>query len=188
MELSKIFESDKSSLIFLVWGLVFIAVSGFIFVGIYFFLDTTQTALEGVDCDITGNAFGDSCQELFAMVLYPALAAKSILIYLSYFSIFILVLGILLAGYNSGHKPWMIGVLLVIEMALTYGAIWLSNIYRLLLENEIIRNALIPFTVYNKIMINFPWFVFIISLFSLSFGIVNWQRSRTNTSTGELDY
>jgi len=73
-------------------------------------------------------------------------------------------------------------------MALTYGAIWLSNIYRLLLENEIIRNALIPFTVYNKIMINFPWFVFIISLFSLSFGIVNWQRSRTNTSTGELDY
>jgi len=44
----------------------------------------------------------------------------------------------------------MIGVLLVIEMALTYGAIWLSNIYRLLLRKiEIIRNALIPFTVYK---------------------------------------
>lgn len=188
MELSRIFESDKSSLVFLVWGFIFIAVSGLIFAGIYFFLDTTQTALQGVNCDLTGNAFADNCQELFTMVLYPFLAAKSIFIYLSYFSIFILVLGMLLVGYNSGQKPWMMGILVLVEIALTYGAIWISNIYRTLLNNEVIRDALIPFTVYNKIMVNFPWFVFVVSLFSIAIGLVNWQRSRVNTSTGELDY
>ena len=91
MELSRIFESDRSALVFLVFGLIFIAISGFIFAGIYFFIDTTQTALEGVNCDLTGNAFADDCQGLFTFVLYPILNYKSILIYLSYFSIFILL-------------------------------------------------------------------------------------------------
>jgi len=188
MELSRIFESDKSSLVFLVWGLVFIAVSGILFSLTYFVMDTTQTALQGVNCDLTGNVLADNCQDLFAMTLYPFLAAKSILIYLSYFSIFILVLGMLLAGYNSGTKPWMMGIMLIVEIALTYGSFYLANIYRLLLDNEMIRTALISFPVYNKIMMNFPWFVFVISLFSIALGIVNWQRTRTNAPTGELDY
>ena len=188
MELSDIFKTDKSSLVFLVWGLAFIAVSGLIFTGIYFVLDTTQTAFEGVNCDLPGNALASNCQELFTMVLYPFLNAKSILIYLSYFSIFILVLGMLLAGYNSGTKPWMLGILVVVEIALTYGSFYLANIYVMLLENELIRGALVPFSVYNKIMVNFPFFVFIVSLFSISIGIVNWQRTRTNTPSGELDY
>jgi len=188
MELSNIFESDKSSLVFLVWGLVFIAFSGMMFAMTYFILDTTQTAFESMDCDLTGNVFGDSCQDIFALVLYPALNAKSILIYLSYFSIFVLVLGMLLAGYNSGTKPWMMGILILVQVALTYGSFYIANIYRLLLENEIIREALINFPVYNKIMVNFPWFVFVVSLFSIAFGIVNWQRARTNTPQGELDY
>jgi len=188
MELSSIFETDKSSLVFLVWGLIFIAVSGVMFALTYFVLDTTQTALEGVNCELEGNVFASDCQGLFTMVVYPFLNAKSILIYLSYFSIFILVLGMLLAGYNAGTKPWMIGIMLLVEIALTYGSFYIANIYRLLLDNEIIRNALINFPVYNKIMINFPWFVFVISLFSIAIGIVNWQRSRTNTATGELDY
>ena len=188
MELSKIFESDKSPLVFLVWGFIFIAVSGLFFAIAYFVLDTTQTAFEGMDCDLTGNAFGDTCQDLFELVLYPALAFKSILIYLSYFSIFILVLGMLLVGYNSGTKPWMMGILVLVEVALTYGSIYIANIYRLLLENDVIRQALIPFPVYNKIMMNFPWFVFVVSLFSIAIGIVNWQRARTNTDQGELDY
>lgn len=188
MELSKLFDSDKSALMFLITGLVFIAVSGMIFAGIYFFMDTTQTALQGMDCDLTGNAFGDTCQDIFTMVVYPFLAAKSIFVYLSYFTIFILVLGMLLVGYNSGTKPWLIGIMVVVEVAITYGSFYIANIYRLLLDNTIIRSALIPFPVYNKIMLNFPWFVFVVSLFSIALGIVNWQRSRTNTSTGELDY
>ena len=188
MELSSIFESDKSSLVFLVWGFIFIAVSGLMMAIGYYAMDLTQTALMGMDCDITGNAFGDSCQDLFILVVYPFLNAKSILIYLSYFCIFILILGMLLTGYNSGTKPWMMGILVLVEVALTYGSFYIANIYRLLLENDVIRDALVPFTVYNKIMLNFPWFVFVISLFSIALGVVSWQRARTNTPQGELDY
>jgi len=189
MELSRIFETDKSALVFLAWGLAFIAISGMFFAFAYYFMDTTHTALQGVDCDITGNAFGDSCQDVFTMTVYPFLIVmKTVLIYMSYISIFILVLGMLLAGYNSGTKPWMLGIMLLVEIALTYGSFYVANIYRLLLDVEIVRDALINFTVYNKIMMNFPWFVFVVSLFSIAFGVVNWQRTRTNTSTGELDY
>lgn len=188
MELGDIFKSDKSPLVFLVWGLGFIAISGLFFALMYYFIDTAQTAFMSMDCTLTGNAFGDTCQDIFALVLYPALNAKSILIYLSYFFIFILVLGMLLTGYNSGTKPWMMGILVLVEIGLTYGSFYIANIYRLLLENDIIRTALIPFGVYNKIMVNFPWFVFVISLFSIALGIVNWQRVNRNTPTGELDY
>jgi len=188
MELSKIFESDKSSLIFLAWGLLFIAVSGFFFSMTYFVMETTQTAFEGLDCELPGNVFGETCQDIFTMVVYPFLNAKEVLVYLSYFFIFILVLGMLLAGYNSGTKSWMIGIMLLVEIAFTYGAIYVSNIYRVLLENELIRNSMINFPVYNKIMMNFPWFVFVVSIFSIAFGIINWQRSRTNTPVGDLDY
>lgn len=188
MELSEIFTSDKSPLVFLIWGLFFIALSGFFFAMTYFVIDTSQTAFEGMDCDLPGNAFGETCQDIFALVLYPALNAKSILIYLSYFFIFILVLGMLLTGYNSGTKPWMMGVLVLVEIALVYGSFYIANIYRLLLDNEIVRDALIPFSVYNTIMLNFPWFVFVISLFSIALGVVNWQRVSRNTPKGELDY
>jgi len=188
MELSSIFESDKSSLVFLAWGLIFIAFSGMFFAITYYVMDTAQTSFEGLNCDLPGNALASNCQDLFTLVLYPFLNAKSILIYLSYFSIFILVLGMLLAGYNAGTKPWMMGILVLVEIALTYGSFYIANIYRLLLDNEIIRNALTNFPVYNKIMLYFPWFVFVISLFSIAFGLVNWQRTRTNTPQGELDY
>lgn len=188
MELSDIFKSDKSAMIFLVWGLLFIAVSGIIFGLMYYTMDITQTALQGMDCSLENNAFGDTCQDIFTMVVYPFLNAKSILIYLSYFSIFLLVLGMLLAGYNSGTKPWMLGILVLVEIGLTYGSLYVANIYRLLIENDIIRTALTSFTPYNKIMLNFPWFVFIVSLFSIALGVVNWQRTRTNVSNGELDY
>lgn len=189
MELSKIFNTDKSPLVFLVWGLAFIAISGMYFAFLYYFIDTTQTSLEGIDCDITGNTFGDSCQDLFALVVYPAMNIfKSVLIYLSYFFIFILILGMLLTGYNSGAKPWMMGILVLVEIGLTYASFYIANIYRLLLDNEIVRTALISFPVYNKIMLNFPWFVFVISLFSIALGVVNWQKTSVNTSADELNY
>jgi F0F1-type ATP synthase assembly protein I len=188
MEIGEIFNSDKSSLVFLIWGLAFIVFSGMAFTLGYFILDTTQTSLESMDCDLPGNAFGETCQDLFTLVVYPALNFKVILIYLSYFFIFILVLGMLLTGYNSGTRPWMLGILVLIEIGLTYGSFYVANVYRLLLENEIIRDALIPFTAYHKIMTYFPWFVFVVSLFSLALGVVNWQRTRRNTPTWELDY
>jgi hypothetical protein len=97
-------------------------------------------------------------------------------------------MGMLLMGYQSGAKPYYLGIYALVEVLIVYGSIHVANIYRTLLENEIIRNAMIPFNVYNTIMLYFPWFVFIISLFSLILGIVNWQKTPTNKVTDELDY
>jgi len=70
----------------------------------------------------------------------------------------------------------------------TYIAIEVSNIYRTLIENDLFRSMMTEFTVYNKIMLSFPWFIFIISAFALIMGIVNWQKTKVNSPKDELDY
>jgi len=190
MELSDYFNvrSGKTSLALVITGIILIAISGLLFAGMYFFMDTLQTALLSTDCEISGNVFFDNCQDMWTMIVYPFLNLKTILIYLSISSIFILTLGMLLLGYKSGTNPVYLGVLILVELAFVYGGIRISNIYRTLLENEIIRDAMIPFQMYNTLMLYFPWFVFIISLFSLVLGVVNWQKSPTNQDSEELDY
>jgi len=190
MELSDYFSINtaKSGMILVITGIILIAISGLFFSGIYFIMDTTQDSLLSSNCVIEGNVFFDDCQGMWALAVYPFLSLKTILVYLSFFSIFILTIGMLLIGYKSGTKPSLLGVLVLIEILIVYGSIHIANIYITLLDNEIIRNAMIPFRVYNTFMLYFPWFVFIISLFSLVLGVVNWQRSPVNKDMGELDY
>jgi len=190
MELSDYFDvrSSKSSIMLVITGLIMIALSGLFFAGMYFFMDTIQDGLLASNCVIEGNVFFEDCQSMWSLAVYPFLNLKTILVYLSFFSIFILTIGMLLMGYQSGSNPAFLGLLALVEIVIVYGSIPIANIYRTLLENEIILNAMIPFGVYNTIMLYFPWFVFIISLFSLILGIVNWQRTPINTVQEELDY
>lgn len=190
MELSDYFNvrSSKSSITLIITGLLLIAISGLFFAGIYFFMNTIQTSLLSSNCVIEGNVFFSDCQGMWAMIVYPFLNLKIVLIYLSFFSIFILTIGMLLAGYQSGTKPSLLGALVLVEVAITYASIPVANIYRTLLENEIIRDAMIPFDVYNTMMLYLPWFVFIISLFSLILGVVNFQKTPTNTVNEEMNY
>lgn len=190
MEISDYFDvrSAKSSITLVITGLIMIAISGLFFAGIYFFMDTIQTSLLSTNCEISGNVLFTNCQEMWALVVYPFLNLKTILVYISFFSIFILAIGMLLIGYQSGTKPSLLGAYALVEILIVYGSIHIANIYRTLLENELIRNAMIPFDVYNTVMLYFPWFVFIISLFSLILGIVNWQKTPVNKVSDELDY
>ena len=190
MELSDYFDvrSGKSSMVLIITGIILIAISGLIFAGMYFFMDTIQTSLMNTNCAIEGNVFFDNCQDMWSMVVYPFLSLKTVLVYLSFFSIFILTIGMLLTGYKSGSKPSLLGVFVLVELLIVYGAIHIANIYRDLLGNEIIRTAMIPFGAYNTMMLYFPWFVFIISLFALVLGIVNWQKTPVNQASEELDF
>jgi hypothetical protein len=190
MELSDYFNvrSAKSSITLVVTGLILIVISGLFFAGMYFFMDTIQDALLTTNCVIEGNVFFSDCQGMWTLVVYPFLNLKYILVYLSFFSIFILTIGMLLMGYQSGTKPSLLGVFVLVELMIVYGSIHIANIYRTLLENELIRNAMIPFDVYNTIMLYFPWFTFIISLFALILGLVNWQKTPVNKVSEELDY
>jgi len=179
---------SKGGIFKLIVSFIFIAISGLFFAITYFMMDNLNTAFLSANCDIANNSIVSNCQELWELSLYPFLALKEVLIWASFISIFALVAGLLVFGYQSGIRPTLLGFLVIIELLFTYGAIHVSNIYRTLIENSIVRDMLSDFTVYNKIMLNFPWFVFIVSLFSLALGIVNWQKTRVNSSNSDLDY
>ena len=179
---------SKGGIFLLVVSFIFIAVSGLFFAGVYFMMDNVNTAFLTANCDIANNSIVSNCQELWELSLYPFLALKEVLIWASFISIFALVAGLLIFGYQSGTRPTLLGFLVIVEILFTYGSLHIANIYRTLIENDIVRGMLSDFTVYNKIMLNFPWFVFIVSLFSLALGVVNWQRTNINTSANTLDY
>jgi hypothetical protein len=80
------------------------------------------------------------------------------------------------------------GYLVVIVIVMTYLSIHISNIYRELISNSVFRDMMVEFTVYNQIMLNFPWFVFIITIMATLMGIVNFQKSSVNRSNDDLNY
>ncbi len=186
------FEDFKnySFIIVVLFSIITIAISGLFFGVTYFILDSTQTAFQSTNCVIENNTLVDSCQELFELGLYPFLALKDVLIWLSFFFIFALAIGLLVLGYQSGRSPVLMGFSVVIVIVMTYISIHISNIYRTLLDNEVFRSMMVDFTVYNKIMLNFPLFVFIITLMAALLSVVNFQRTKVNNpaSPVDLDY
>lgn len=170
-------------------SLLVIFMSGIFFGVTYFALDQVHTTFLTTDCVIDNNALVTSCQELFELSLYPLLLLKELLIWMSYFFIFGLVISLLVLGYRAGTTAVLLGIHISFVGLVTYSAILFSNAYLTFLDNATFRDFMVPFTVYNQIMINFPWFMFFVSLFSVMLGIVNFQKSSINTPDGEeLDY
>lgn len=180
--------SSKGIIVTVFLSSVSIAISGLWFALIYFLLDSVNTAFLSTDCIIENNSLVDSCQELFSLALYPFLQLKEVLIWVSFFFIFALVIGMLVLGYRAGKSPVLMGYLLTIVTAMTYLSIHISNIYTGLIANDIFRSMMVEFTVYNRIMLNFPWFIFIITLMAVFLGIVNYQKTGINKITDDLDY
>lgn len=176
------------SLVAIVISFVFMALSGALFGFTYYTMDVIQTSFESNDCVIEDNLLVGSCQDLWSISLYPFLNLKDMLIWFSFFFIFALVIGMLLYGYQSGKSPILMGLLVLFVAVTTYLGIELSNIYRTMLENDLFRSMMVDFTVYNKIMLNFPWFCFFIGLFAVMLSLVNYQKTNINKDTGDLDY
>lgn len=176
------------SLILVLMSFVLIAVSGIFFGVTHYMLETTEVAFQSNDCVINDNSLVSSCQELWDLALYPFLGLRSVMVWLSYFFIFALTIGLLVLGYQSGRSPAMLGLLVLMLILFTYLGIEVSNIYRTLISNDIFRTIMVDFAVYNRIMLNFAWFVFIVGLFSVMLSIVNYQKIKVNTPTDDLDY
>lgn len=173
--------SNKGSVMLIAFSMLLIFMSGILFGITYFALEATETAFLEHDCVINDNVYVDSCQELWEWTLLPFLALRYILIYASYFFIFGQVFAMLVVGYRSGKSPAMAGFLIMVISFFTYASILVSNIYRRMLEVAAFNTIMLPFTVYNKIMLYYPWFIFILSLSSIMLAIVNWQRTRVNS-------
>lgn len=179
----------SGSIVLIVMAFVAIIISGIYFGLLYFTFESIDTALRTTDCVITDNVLVGSCQELFDLAVYPFLALREILVFISFFVIFGLILGMLFTGYQSGKSPVMLGLFVLITIGLTYMGVEVSNIYRTLLENPIFRSMMLDFKVYNRVMMGLPWFVFITGFFSFMLSLVNYQKTKTNVaSSDELDY
>lgn len=181
-------DEMKNSIFVVVASLALIIVSGLGMGIIYYFMDVTASNLQTVSCTINNNVFVNDCQELFDLALYPFLALRSLLVALNSIFILMLAAGLLLLGYRSGRAPWTIGILTILSGILTYSALHISNMYQTLLSNTIIYAMMVEFSVYNKVMLYFPWFVFIVSIFSVMLSIVNYQRTAVNTPKDVLDF
>jgi hypothetical protein len=182
------FISERGSLTIVILSILAIFISGIFFGITYYVMDLTEDVFRSSDCVIENNVFVDSCQELWDLSVYPFFALKDILIWFSYFFIFALVLGLLILGYKSGKSPVLLGLLITFVTVLTYIGIEVSNIYRTMLETDIFREMMVEFTVYNRVMLYFPWFVFFVGLMSVLLSIVNYQRIKPNDSAEQLNY
>ena len=176
------------SLVMIAVSFLLIIISGVYFGLIYYTVDQVQIAFESTDCVIENNNLVGSCQELFQLGLYPFLELREILVWLSFFMIFGLTLGVLMLGYQSGKSPVLMGLMFLFLSILTYMAIEVSNMYRTMLSTIQFQDIMIEFTIYNRLMLSLPWYIFMVSLFSLMMSIVNFQRSVVNTPTEDLDY
>lgn len=179
---------NKNAIVFSVISLIAIFVSGLFFGFSYYVMDTIQTGFESVDCDLSSTGVYATCQEWFTATIYNLFNLKALIIPFSYFFIFALVGGMLVLGYKNGENPAMIGVIFVLTCILTYVGIEISNVYRTILANDTFYQIMLPFPIYNKIMLNFPWFTAFVGIASLVLSIVNFQRARVNTDASDLDY
>lgn len=180
---------NKNAIVLMALSIFAIFLSGLFFGFTFYIASTVQEKLEEVNCTLPGTGYA-TCQEWFEDTFYNLLNLKGALITFSYIFIFVLVLGMLIVGYNVGGKPIYMGIYFVAVLVLTYGALEISNVYRTFLENEIVYDIMQPFTIYNKIMINFPWFIGFVGLLSVGMSIVNYQRVKVNepNPTTILDY
>lgn len=171
-------------------SLLAIFVSGIFFAITYFIMDTTEDAFKANDCAIHNNVYFDNCQDMWDLSVYPFLALRELLVWFSFFFIFAMVLGMLIVGYQSGKSPVLLGLLIVFVIVITYMGVEISNIYRTMLEVNVFRNMMVEFTVYNMVMLYFPWFSFFVGLMSVLLSVVNYQKTRVNKtkSMDELNY
>ena len=179
---------EYGSLVVVVMSILSIFVSGLFFGGAYYIMDVTEDAFHSTNCVIENNVLVGSCQELWSLSVYPFFALKDLLIWFSFFFIFALVLGLLVLGYKSGKSPILLGLLIVFITVLTYIGIEVSNIYRTMLETPLFRTMMLEFTIYNKVMLYFPWFTFFVGLMAVLLSLANFKRVKVNSSTEDLNY
>lgn len=164
-----------------------VAVSGLLMALTYFIMQTLETSFKSVDCLIPQNIYFTSCQEWFDMVLYPVLELRYIFIFFNYFYIFAIVFGLFFMGFRAKKHPSLLVVHIVASIIIGYFAIEIGNIYRLLISNQFLYDIMIPFAIYNKIMLYFPQFIFFIIFLSGILGFMGVFKSAGQFKSGNED-
>jgi len=164
-----------------------ITISGLLMALTYFIMETIETSFKSVDCLIPQNIYFTTCQEWFDMALYPVLELRSIFVFANYFFIFGIVFGLFFMGFRTKKHPALLVVHILSSIIIGYLAIEIGNIYRLLISNEIIYNMMIPFAIYNKIMLYLPQFMFFVIFLSGIIGFMGVFKSAGQFKQGNED-
>lgn len=164
-----------------------IFVSGLIFSITYFIISKIQEAFLSVDCLIPQNVYVSTCQEWFNLALFPILNLKSVLIYANYFAIFGLVFGLFFMGFRTKKHPILLIVHIISSVIIGYLSIEIANIYRTIINNPSMYEILLPFPIYNKIMLYFPQFIFFVIFLSGLIGFMGLFRSVGQFNQGNED-
>ena len=167
--------------------MIWIFISGLIFAISFFVLDQIHTAFLAVDCLIPNNLYFSTCQEWFAMTLYPWLNLRHLFVFINYFAIFGIVIGLFYMGFRTKKHPVLLVVHIVTSIILGYISIEIANIYRLILANPAMYDMLTEFAIYNKIMLYFPQFMFFIIFLSGIIGFFGIFKSVNQFNEGVQD-
>ncbi len=165
-----------------------IFLSGLFMAIAFWVMNSMKTAFEGVSCLINDNLFFETCQEWFAISIYPFLSLSTILIWFSYFYIFGVVIGLFYIGYKMRRHPSLLAVHVIFSIVTTYLAIEIANVYRVLLDNQFIYSILVDFPIYNKIMLYFPAFMFFVVFVSGLIGLLGIWKDKDLEAGDDLAY
>lgn len=163
-----------------------IAISGLVMSFSYYVLSILQAAFEKVQCLIPDNVYFSTCQEWFTLTLYPVLNLKYIFIWASYFYIFGVVLGLFFIGFRTKKHPALFSVHIIMSIIFGYLSIEIANIYRTLLGNPLMYDILVPFSIYNKIMLYFPQFMFFVIFLSGIIGFMGIIKGKYKEGIEEI--
>lgn len=165
-------DITKKQILYNVMAMFLIFVSGLFMAISYYIMAVIEAALTKVNCLIPNNLYVSTCQEWFAISIYPALELRYILIFASYFYIFGILIGLFYIGFKTKKHPSLFVVHMILSIIFGYLSIEISNIYRTIIQSELLYNILVPFPIYNKIMLYFPQFMFFIIFISGLIGLM----------------
>jgi hypothetical protein len=180
-------QAEFSNMILLVTFLVIISVIGILAGIIYFDMNTIQSVLYTIDfkipMEINSSAVSmnlTTFQDILGVVAYPILGLKDTLPYLTYFMVFGLIIAMGVTAYLSSRNPLFFILHLLFTLVITYFCFILSNSYATLLAQPFINQMMLPFTIYNKLMLYLPQIVFFTSMVFGAIAFINLIKPQSN--------
>lgn len=186
IELNFNIKATKREIINGVAATFLIFLSGLFMAISFWVLAAVERAFQAASCLIPDNVYVSTCQELFELSIYPALALRHLLIWISYFYIFGIVFGLFYLGFKTKKHPSLFAVHVILSIVFGYLAIEIANVYRTLIQNELMYEILVPFAIYNKIMLYFPQFMFFIIFISGLIGLMGLIKGKFNEGIDEI--
>lgn len=181
------------NIVLLVIFLVIISVGGLLAGMLYFDMNILDSALRPINFTLPIQEMSQSgnmttLQDVLGITVYPLLGLRTTLPYLTYFMVFAFIIALGMVAYLSSKTPVFFTLHVLFTILITYFSIILSNTYKELISNPFINSMMLPFTIYNKLMLYLPQIIFFTSLVFGVIAFINLIKPQTNESSNQVNY